>query len=494
MPTQGKTKRPRLRVKIYKDSIGRYIKYRNKKYYLMRRGKPILGTISSDLILRIIDKLVRPRRRVRKSQTHSTSKNKYTGPPAKFFEDALKAKVELDKFEEKQREEDHKRKTHALPAGDLVTVEQEQPAQLPPVIPPLPLPRGAQAERSAAKSTSPTRKEPGESSKIVIDKAKAQAMLKKRAKDLFILSRGSDSLGNTIAFAKKQGMTADELKPFKKKLPILDKLWNDKKVDLGHFMILAREQINEEMSTTPTGTPVGTPRTEVSKGKDEVVAQAGEGKSALHSKAAELPVQRRVVEQKGLSNHEIDKIMSKYPEYIGTIAHNEIPLILPKVAPKSRGGLVINLDSASLPGSHWVALFWDARPPSGNLPDGGTKSIEYFDSYGEMPDKKLLKGIKDIAKKLQAESYLKFKVNLIKFQSDSSPNCGFFATKFLIDRFRDKPFIEASGFNSQQEGEGAIKKFKTQVGYPPEAQKGSGRQSLKTPGGYGEWKYIASFA
>ena len=39
----------------------------------------------------------------------------------------------------------------------------------------------------------------------------------------------------------------------------------------------------------------------------------------------------------GLSNIQIDKVMRKYPEYLGTIARDQIKsIIIPKIKPKSR--------------------------------------------------------------------------------------------------------------------------------------------------------------
>jgi hypothetical protein len=156
---------------------------------------------------------------------------------------------------------------------------------------------------------------------------------------------------------------------------------------------------------------------------------------------------------KGMSNFEIDKVMDKYPDYLGTISHNEIKSrILPHVQEKSRGGFIINTDPNYKRGEHWQAIFYDAR-------DHGSSSIEFFDSYGDDIDPKLLRDIKLLADKLNANSYLKFKHNTIKYQGDSS-NCGPFAMRFLVDRFRGKPFKEATGYD--QQGEKNIEKFKFQ--------------------------------
>lgn len=165
-----------------------------------------------------------------------------------------------------------------------------------------------------------------------------------------------------------------------------------------------------------------------------------------------------VSKDKGMTDTQIDTILKKYPEYLGTIAHNEIPTkILPKITPKSKGGFVINTDPASKGGQHWQAIYFDATPK-------GTHEINFFDSYGDPIDKTLQKNLKMIAEKLDANTYLKFKENRIRLQGNSS-NCGWFCVQFLIDRFNGKPFADASGYNDSQQGEANISKFKSQHGF-----------------------------
>lgn len=160
----------------------------------------------------------------------------------------------------------------------------------------------------------------------------------------------------------------------------------------------------------------------------------------------------------GMSNHQIDKVMCQHPHYLGTISHDEIKSkIIPLIKTKSKGGFVINTDPHNKAGTHWQAVFFDGTP-------SGSHEIDFFDSYGDRIDNGLLRDIKLIADKLCSDSYLKFKENRITYQNDKSSNCGWFCCKFLIDRFRNKPFSDASGFNDVIKGEAAIEKFKTQHG------------------------------
>lgn len=175
----------------------------------------------------------------------------------------------------------------------------------------------------------------------------------------------------------------------------------------------------------------------------------------------------------GLSNVQIDEMMSKYPEYLGTIAHNEIPTrILPNVKEQSRGCFIINTDNANQDGEHWQAVYFDGRP-------NGDKEINFYDSFGRYADKHILDGINQIAHKLNCKSYLRLKENRIQLQNNNTGNCGFFCVKFLIDRLNGRHFTNATGWddaitNHSKQGEEAVSHFKKQMGYGP-------------------WKFLPSF-
>ena len=159
----------------------------------------------------------------------------------------------------------------------------------------------------------------------------------------------------------------------------------------------------------------------------------------------------------GLYNTEINEYMKRYPDYLGTIAHNEIQSkIIPLIKKQSRGGFIINTDPADQPGQHWQCIYFDARP-------GKDGSIEFYDSFADKPSKTIMQDIIDINNKLEPQEYLKLKVNTIKEQSATSSNCGFFCMKFLMDRFRGRPFKDTTKIISNvQQGEAAIEKFNEQ--------------------------------
>ena len=169
----------------------------------------------------------------------------------------------------------------------------------------------------------------------------------------------------------------------------------------------------------------------------------------------------RVDNTDALSNIQIDKIMSPYGDkYLGCCSCDTIEKdILPKVKPESKGCFVVNTDNDKGPGEHWCSVFFDATP-------NGSHSIEFFDSYGDDPDKPIDKGIQAVAHKLNCQNYLKYKINSVCWQGNKmgtkkeSSNCGYFAVKFLIDRLRGKSFQESTCYDASKIGEKNIEKFK----------------------------------
>ena len=181
-------------------------------------------------------------------------------------------------------------------------------------------------------------------------------------------------------------------------------------------------------------------------------------------------------EGKGIDNHTIDRFLSKFGnEYLGCIACDEIPSkIYPKIRPRTRGFFVMNTQPSYKGGLHWVCLLMDARPH-------GSSSIEYFDSFADPIPERLQQDIKGIAERLDAKTYLKLKENRIKFQSESSDNCGHFCMEFICDRMRGKPFPEASKFNDSVRGEDEVNRWKTMNGFGFLPSFGMIRSALQRP-------------
>ncbi len=136
--------------------------------------------------------------------------------------------------------------------------------------------------------------------------------------------------------------------------------------------------------------------------------------------------------RRGTTTSQINNIMKHFPEYVGTYAMDQMDLI----PAKDEMGFIINLDDSTQRGSHWVACYIL-----------NNDCIEYYDSYGRDPPKTFMDDIQYIISKLKPSSYMKFKINRIVDQSATSDNCGYFAMKFLADRFAGVPFKECTGYN-----------------------------------------------
>ena len=156
--------------------------------------------------------------------------------------------------------------------------------------------------------------------------------------------------------------------------------------------------------------------------------------------------------RKGLYDTEIHKIMEhKAKRFVPVIMSDEIPKLLPYVNQKTKEfAFVINSTSSKTSGQHWRAIFIDVP----------NSEIDYYDSLVSSPTKEFLRDIKLLIDKIDPNTYMKLKINMIKQQADDTENCGFFACKFIIDRFKNKAFKNACGSDKSDMGEYEIEKFK----------------------------------
>jgi hypothetical protein len=205
-----------------------------------------------------------------------------------------------------------------------------------------------------------------------------------------------------------------------------------------HHVPVTRQQTRENKRSSSSS----------SLSKNEENDQAGEGKI------------EDTIDEKGLSNLEIDAIMKNHKDYLGTISSDQIPTLIPKLNGRKRVGFIMNLDPHTKAGSHWVAVYIDARPE-------GSHSVEYYDSFARQPSSLFLTDIKKLIEAMKPDTYLKCKVNKIVKQTDNSTNCGYHAIHFLLDRFRNVPFHDCSGYNDAVKGERDIEAFKRRIGIEP---------------------------
>ncbi len=210
---------------------------------------------------------------------------------------------------------------------------------------------------------------------------------------------------------------------------------------------LARYQRVRPRSQDPSNVQINILEDLMKNKSNELVDFSGEGKESSNN---------------GLYNDEIDKIMSKFSDYKGTIMRDQIKKLLPHIKPQSRLAFIINTDTHNKLGMHWDAVYIDGRSGSES-----SNSLEWFDSFGRPMPADILEDCKIILKMLKPETILKVKENHVVHQKDSTSNCGWFACKFLIDRFRGKTFAEASGYddrvkiNDSKEDEAEIERLKS---------------------------------
>ena len=155
----------------------------------------------------------------------------------------------------------------------------------------------------------------------------------------------------------------------------------------------------------------------------------------------------------GLYSDQIEKILERYHDFAGVYASNELNEIPTN---KKRFAFIMNLDPNTKEGSHWVGIYIDANKD---------KSIEYYDSFAREPSKEFMKKIKILVDKISPDTYLKFKVNKIKRQSEKSNNCGLMAARFVMDRLEGYDFPFCTGYNDVKESEEDAKKMREEFGY-----------------------------
>lgn len=150
----------------------------------------------------------------------------------------------------------------------------------------------------------------------------------------------------------------------------------------------------------------------------------------------------------GLFSNQIRNIMKKFKKFVGVFAIDQLNL----VPVRKEMGFILNTDPSTKKGSHWVAVYIV-----------NNDSIEYYDSFGEDPPRRFMKGIKKLIDKLKPEVYMKFKINRVIDQRSNSGNCGLLAMNFLINRFKGIPFKECSGFSNVMKSERMIRKMRKRL-------------------------------
>lgn len=204
----------------------------------------------------------------------------------------------------------------------------------------------------------------------------------------------------------------------------------------------------EQITTAPK--PRDMPKI-IEEGKEESKEESKDG-SSESKEGDKTGAGKYTAWNDGLFDDQIENILqSKTKRFVPVIMSDEIPTLVKYVNPKTKEfAFVINSTSSKTEGQHWRAVFLDFI----------NCEINYYDSLVSQPTKQFLKDIKLLIDKVNPTCYMKLKVNLIKSQRDDTNSCGFFASKFIIERFKNKPFKEASMVDKSDIGEYNIEKFK----------------------------------
>ena len=120
-----------------------------------------------------------------------------------------------------------------------------------------------------------------------------------------------------------------------------------------------------------------------------------------------------------LNSNQLNVILKYLPGYKGWVPHNQ----LPKDKLKNGQSLIINLDSARGPGTHWVCVY-----------SYSPKFAIYFDSFGVRPSDTIVSFLK--------KNHKNVIFSTSQIQSFSSKRCGWYVVHFLNRLSNGEPFEE----------------------------------------------------
>jgi hypothetical protein len=162
--------------------------------------------------------------------------------------------------------------------------------------------------------------------------------------------------------------------------------------------------------------------------------------------------------KEGLSNIQLEKMMenSKIENFIGVFANDQLSEIPELIEDLEHFSFIKNTENIGKDG-HWVAIV---------VPD--SKTICYYDSFGEDPSKEFTKEMRKIMEAWSDvdRKEIQYKINHVERQRVTSDKCGWFSALFIKDMVKKgKSFMEASGFeqvlrDGENEVEDAEKNYK----------------------------------
>jgi len=149
----------------------------------------------------------------------------------------------------------------------------------------------------------------------------------------------------------------------------------------------------------------------------------------------------------GLWNYQIDKIMAPFKLYIKAIILDELDDMIKYIYDNKIliGSFILNI------GNHWTAIYFDFEKEF---------VLEYYDPFAEPPKNIIIKSFKDLILKFNIEVFVKFKINKIQQQNIKTSNCGWFSMYFLIMRYNNYTFKYITKFKNIKQDELNIEQLK----------------------------------
>lgn len=167
----------------------------------------------------------------------------------------------------------------------------------------------------------------------------------------------------------------------------------------------------------------------------------------------------------GLWNYQIDKIMKPFKTFLFTIPLNNLNDMIKHIKDNNlkKFSFIMNTETIkSKFGGHWIAIYCDV------IDDMTFEIYDPLAQYRKKLYNRIYKLFSNLFNDMEIPQYLKFKYNKQRQQSITSHNCGWFCIRFLLMRFQNIPFKQATNYKGIQDNENNIeclKKSYNKFGY-----------------------------
>lgn len=450
------SKRP---PRIYHDARGCYLQKYDTKKKKMKKVR-IKHNMTIPALLKLITKTFGVRTNKKSKKSHTYKAKQSVKGLAKEFAEIEKAnralRLATDNPIGGKTKEDLKKTIETQ--KQLIEEKKEREKRIPRA-PPLPAPRAPRAPRGRlARPHSPTIKVPLKQVKAITDAQIKNAKDKIHASDLKAVIDSYRMLTNQDGSLSKKIPSKQMMFNLLREGEILNNQmigsitnsnphWGKK--EWGSYLRRLRRKPESKPESKPE--PKTEPKPAKTPPPPSLEVETFEDLPDVSSDEEEAESEQdgfgRRKNGDGITNHQLDKLMSEWkPHFQGVFALDQ----LKELNPKPMMSFIMNTAPIKKYYGHWVAVYIDAKKDM---------SVEYYDPLGDPPPKRFMRDIKRIIDKINPSAYLKMKINKIADQSATSDNCGWFAMKFLVQRYHGIPFRECSGYDDSKNGEKNIKKF-----------------------------------